>query len=130
MLDHTGIVVSDLARTRRFYEAIAKPLGLGIKDMTKDFFLLGRGPGQIPYLWIGTLRPSYWAPGSSPSQNQMHVAFIAPSKQAVGEFYTAAIAAGGRDNGAPGPRQYDGNYYAAFVLDPDGNNIEAVYRGD
>ena len=129
MLDHTGIVVSDLARTRRFYEAVGKPLGLGIKDM-KEFFLLGRGEGQVPYLWIGTLRPSYWAPGSSPSLNQMHVAFIAPSKHAVDEFYTAGIAAGGRDNGAPGPRPNYGKYYAAFVLDPDGNNIEAVYRGD
>ena len=128
MLDHTGIVVSDLTRARRFYEAIGKPLGLAIKDMTKDFFLFGHGPGEVPYLWIGTLRPSYWAPGSSPSFNQMHVALIAPDKHAVDEFYTAGIAAGGRDNGAPGTRPNYGNYYAAFVLDPDGNNIEAVYR--
>jgi catechol 2,3-dioxygenase-like lactoylglutathione lyase family enzyme len=130
MLDHTGIVVSDLVRSRRFYDAIAKPLGLGAKEMTKDFFLFGRGENSIPYLWIGTLRPSYWAAGSSPALNQMHVAFVAPSKQAVDEFYTAGIAAGGRDNGAPGSRNFAEKYYAAFVLDPDGNNIEAVYRGD
>ena len=130
MLDHTGLVVTDLTQTRRFYDAIAKPLGLATQDINKDFFLLGRGPGQIPYLWIGTLRPSYWAQGSRPGLNQMHVAFTAPSKQAVDEFYTAGIAAGGRDNGPPGPRDYAEKYYGAFVLDPDGNNIEAVYRGD
>ena len=129
MLDHTGFVVTDLARARRFYDAIAKPLELGTKDFNKEAFVLGRGPGAIPYLWIGTLRPSYWAPGSKPGINQMHVAFVASSKQAVDEFYTAGIAAGGRDNGPPGPRQSFGDYYAAFVLDPDGNNIEAVYRG-
>jgi len=130
MLDHTGFVVSDLAQARRFYDAIAKPLQLGTKDLNKDAFVFGRGPGEIPYLWIGTLRPSYWAEGSRPGINQMHVAFVAPSKDAVDEFHTAGIAAGGRDNGPPGARPNYGKYYAAFVLDPDGNNIEAVYRGD
>jgi catechol 2,3-dioxygenase-like lactoylglutathione lyase family enzyme len=128
MLDHTGFVVSDLGRARRFYDAIAKPLNLATKEIHKEAFLLGRGPGQIPYLWIGTLRPSYWAEGSRPGINQMHVAFAAPSKQAVDEFYTAAIAAGGRDNGPPGPRMSGEEYYGAFVLDPDGNNIEACWR--
>jgi catechol 2,3-dioxygenase-like lactoylglutathione lyase family enzyme len=128
MLDHTGFVVSDLGRARRFYDAISKPLGLGAKEVNKESFLLGRGPGQIPYLWIGTTRPSFWTEGSRPGINQMHVAFAAPSREAVDEFYTAAIAAGGRDNGPPGPR-YNGQYYGAFVLDPDGNNIEACWRG-
>src|SRR5690242_11848188 len=77
MLDHTGFVVSDLGRAKRFYDAIARPLGLATKDQGKESFLLGRGPGQVPYLWIGTLRPSYWAPGSKPGINQMHVAFAA-----------------------------------------------------
>jgi catechol 2,3-dioxygenase-like lactoylglutathione lyase family enzyme len=93
MLDHTGIVVTDLPKARAFYDAVARALGLGIVTPHKDFFLLGRGPGQIPYLWIGILRPSYWA----------------------------------EDNGKPGPRE--AGYYGAFVLDPDGNNIEAVARG-
>jgi predicted lactoylglutathione lyase len=79
-------------------------------------------------LWIGTLRPSYWLEGSRPGLNQMHVAFIAPSKAVVDEFHRAAIAAGGRDNGKPGPREGADKYYGAFVLDPDGNNIEACYR--
>ena len=127
MLDHTGFVVTDLGRARRFYDAICKPLGLRTKDLNKESFLLGRGPGQTPYLWIGITRPSFWAPGSKAGLNQMHVAFTAPSKNAVDEFYTAGIAAGGRDNGPPGQRY--GEYYGAFVLDPDGNNIEACWRG-
>jgi catechol 2,3-dioxygenase-like lactoylglutathione lyase family enzyme len=131
MLDHTGFVVSDLAKARRFYDAVAKPLGLGTVDNGPHAFLLGRSAKEpIPYLWIGTLRPSYWADGSRPGLNQMHVAFIAPSKAAVDEFYRVALAAGGRDNGKPGPRQGNGDdsYYGAFVLDPDGNNIEACMR--
>ena len=128
MLDHTGFVVTDLARARRFYDAVGKPLGLGAKEINTESFLLGRGPGQVPYLWIGTTRPSYWVDGSKPGINQMHVAFIAPSKSAVDEFHAAGIAAGGRDNGPPGKR-FNGEYYGAFVLDPDGNNIEACWRG-
>ena len=128
MLDHTGIVVTDLSKARPFYDAVARALGLGIVTPHKDFFLLGRGPGQLPYLWIGTLRPSYWVQGSRPGINQMHVAFVAKDKAMVDEFHRAALAAGGRDNGQPGPRQGTENYYGAFVLDPDGNNIEACYR--
>jgi catechol 2,3-dioxygenase-like lactoylglutathione lyase family enzyme len=128
MLDHTGIVVTDLSKARTFYDAVAKALGLGIATPHKDFLLLGRGPGQIPYLWIGTLRPSYWIEGSRAGINQMHVAFAAKDKAMVEEFHRAAIAAGGRDNGKPGPREGAESYYGAFVLDPDGNNIEACYR--
>jgi catechol 2,3-dioxygenase-like lactoylglutathione lyase family enzyme len=128
MLDHTGIVVTDLSKARTFYDAVAKALGLGIATPHKEFFLLGRGPGQFPYLWIGTLRPSYWVEGSRAGINQMHVAFAAKDKAMVEEFHRATIAAGGRDNGKPGPRQGAENYYGAFVLDPDGNNIEACYR--
>ena len=128
MLDHTGIVVTDLPRARKFYEAVAGALGLGIESPNKDFFILGKGPGQIPYLWIGTLRPSYWIEGSRAGINQMHVAFAAKDVATVDEFYRAALAAGGRDNGKPGPRQGAEDYYGAFVLDPDGNNIEAVAR--
>jgi catechol 2,3-dioxygenase-like lactoylglutathione lyase family enzyme len=125
MLDHTGIVVTDLAKARKFYDAVAKTLGLGIVQPHKDFFLLGQGAGKIPYLWIGTLRPSYWIDGSRPGINQMHVAFAAKDEVTVDEFHRAALEAGGRDNGKPGPR---GEYYGAFVLDPDGNNIEACAR--
>ncbi|HVK42277.1 MAG TPA: VOC family protein [Phenylobacterium sp.] len=129
MLDHTGIVVTDLKAARRFYDAIAEPLGLQTKEMAPEFFLLGKSQEEpIPYLWIGTLIPSYWIEGSRPGINQMHVAFRAASKAMVKAFYEAALKAGGKDNGPPGPREQFG-YYGAFVLDPDGNNIEAVYRG-
>ncbi|MBK6702331.1 MAG: VOC family protein [Caulobacteraceae bacterium] len=129
MLDHTGIVVTDLAKARAFYDALAKPLGLGTADNFKGSFVLGKGANQYPYLWIGTLIPSYWIEGSRPGVNQMHVAFSAASKEAVDAFYKAALAAGGRDNGKPGPREGVDKYYGAFVLDPDGNNIEACFRG-
>jgi catechol 2,3-dioxygenase-like lactoylglutathione lyase family enzyme len=129
MLDHTGFVVTDLAAARRFYDAIAKPLGLATADNGPDAFLLGKSKEEpIPYLWIGTLIPSYWVEGSRPGINQMHIAFAAESVKAVDEFYRVALENGGRDNGPPGPRRVD-SYYGAFVLDPDGNNIEACYRG-
>jgi len=130
MLDHSGFVVSDLARSRRFYDAIAAALGLGTIDNGPEAFLLGKSAEEpIPYLWIGTSRPSYWAQGSRAGLNQMHFAFRASSEAAVDAFYAAALAAGGTDHGAPGPRSGAGKYYGAFVLDPDGNNIEACYRG-
>ena len=130
MLDHTGIVVTDLARARRFYDAIAEALGLATVSNSPESFLFGRSKEEpIPYLWIGTLIPSYWVEGSRPGLNQMHVAFVARCKAMVDEFYRAALAAGGTDNGPPGPREGAGDYYGAFVLDPDGNNIEACVRG-
>ncbi len=128
MLDHTGIVVTDAEKARAFYGAIAKPLGLAIKDMDPQWFLLGKGENELPYLWVGTLRPTYWVEGSSAGVNQMHVAFQADSEEAVKAFYDAGLKAGGTDNGPPGPRTFAPGYYGAFVLDPDGNNIEAVYR--
>lgn len=129
MLDHTGFVVSDLPRARRFYDAIAKALGLGTTDLSPQAFLLGKSKEEpLPYLWIGTLRPSYWAEGSRPGLNQMHIAFRAASKEQVEAFYRAGLDAGGKDNGKPGPREGAMAYYGAFLLDPDGNNIEACYR--
>lgn len=129
MLDHTGIVVTDLRAARKFYDAIAKPLHLVTVDNGDKAFILGKGANQLPYLWIGTLIPSYWIEGSRAGVNQMHVAFVAATQNAVDDFYKAALEAGGRDNGKPGPREGVQNYYGAFVLDPDGNNIEACYRG-
>ncbi|MGK6354743.1 VOC family protein [Sphingomonas sp. DT-207] len=130
MLDHTGIVVTDLAKARRFYDAIAAALGLATVSNSPDSFLFGRSAEEpIPYLWIGTLRPSYWVEGSRAGINQMHVAFIAQSREMVHAFHAAGLAAGGRDHGAPGPREGVPGYYGAFLLDPDGNNIEACYRG-
>jgi catechol 2,3-dioxygenase-like lactoylglutathione lyase family enzyme len=129
MLDHTGFVVTDLAKARRFYDAIAKPLGLVTADNFKGSFVLGKGANQYPYLWIGTLIPSYWVEGSRPGINQAHIALSAESRGAVDAFYRAALDNGGVDNGPPGVREGVPDYYGAFVLDPDGNNIEACVRG-
>lgn len=130
MLDHTGIVVTDLRKARTFYDAVAAALGLATADNGPDSFVLGHSAEEpIPYLWIGTTRPSYWIEGSRAGLNQAHIAFAAPDKAAVDAFHRAAVAAGGRDNGMPGPRPGAGDYYGAFVLDPDGNNIEACVRG-
>ncbi len=129
MLDHTGFVVTDLKKARTFYDAIARALGLMTADNGEGSFLLGRSATEYPYLWIGVLRPSYWVEGSRAGVNQMHVAFAADSKEAVDAFYKAGLESGGRDNGPPGPREGAGAYYGAFVLDPDGNNIEACVRG-
>jgi catechol 2,3-dioxygenase-like lactoylglutathione lyase family enzyme len=130
MLDHTGFVVTDLKKARAFYDAISSALGLGTIDNGPEAFLLGRSAEEpIPYLWIGITRPSYWVEGSRAGINQTHVAFGAPNTAAVDAFYAAALAAGGRDNGKPGPRVGVNDYYGAFVLDPDGNNIEACARG-
>lgn len=129
MLDHTGIVVTDLDKARRFYDAIAAALGLQTIDNGPEAFLFSKSADEpIPYLWIGTTRPSYWVEGSRAGINQMHVAFQARDKAMVQAFYQAALENGGTDNGAPGPREGAGGYYGAFVLDPDGNNIEACAR--
>jgi catechol 2,3-dioxygenase-like lactoylglutathione lyase family enzyme len=123
MLDHIGFSVADLKDSRRFYEAALGILGLKVlmeltPEMTgSDESHLGFGV-ERPFFWFGT--------GKKPSLG-MHVAFAAKNRKTVDEFHMAAIAAGGRDNGKPGLRpHYHENYYGAFVLDPDGNNIEAV----
>lgn len=123
MLDHVGLAVSDLARSRLFYEACLRPLGIGLlmevsPEQTGNASGLGFGADGKPFFWIGDRSPP--SPG-------VHVAFVAPSRAVVDAFHAVALAAGGRDNGAPGLRpHYHPNYYGAFVLDPDGNNVEAV----
>lgn len=124
MLDHVGIAVSELGSARQFYVEALAPLGIGIimevtEEMTGGHGAhLGLGTPGKPFFWIGTGKQ---AAGST------HVAFVAADRVAVDAFYKAAMAAGGRDNGAPGLRpEYHPDYYGAFVLDPDGNNIEAV----
>ena len=110
MLDHTGIIVSDLTAARRFYDAVAEALGLQTASNSPESFLFGHSAEQpIPHLWIGTTRPSYWVEGSRAGLNQMHVAFVARDKAMVEAVHRAALAAGGRDNGAPGPREGAGD---------------------
>ena len=117
MLDHVGVNVSDLAAARSFYAGALEPLGVK-PIMEVEGIACGFGDGQKPYFWIAR------RPNPTPSA---HIAFEAPDRATVDAFHDAALAAGGRDNGEPGPRPiYHEHYYGAFVLDPDGNNIEAV----
>lgn len=120
-LDHVGIAVSDFGRARAFYVTALAPLGIevGMEVNAPGYQGSGFGKGGKPDFWIG----AHGGPASGP----IHVAFTARDRGAVDAFHAAALAAGGRDNGAPGLRpQYHPNYYGAFVFDLDGNNIEAV----
>lgn len=127
MIDHIGFSVSDLARSRGFYEAALAPLGITVlmevtEQMTGGHGAhLGLGRDGNPFFWIGS---------GKPAATGVHVAFAASDSATVDAFHAAALAAGGHDNGAPGLRpEYHPGYYGAFVTDPDGNNIEAVFHG-
>ena len=116
MFDHIGFPVSDLARTRAFYTAALAPLGIGV--VMESPAGIGFGEAGKPQLWFGN--------HASPPGG-IHLAFAAANRAEVRAFYAAALAAGAIDNGAPGLRpHYHPNYYGAFVLDPDGHNVEAV----
>jgi catechol 2,3-dioxygenase-like lactoylglutathione lyase family enzyme len=123
MIDHTGVSVSNFAASKRFYERALRPLGYEVimqlsAEVTGGTDVAGFG---VPP------KPDFWVASGTPNVPPIHVAFRADDRAAVDAFYRAAIAAGGRDNGAPGLRpHYHPNYYGAFVLDPDGHNIEAV----
>lgn len=120
LLDHIQLVVKDLPASQSFYAAIFKVLGIPMG---------GTGPG---FFWADELFVS--TPDSEAAQGEPtgrhHLAFQAQDRSMVDAFHTAALAAGGKDNGAPGIRKYHPGYYAAFVIDPDGNNIEAVFHGE
>jgi catechol 2,3-dioxygenase-like lactoylglutathione lyase family enzyme len=130
MIDHMGFRVRDLVASRRFYEACAGAIGLQLIDNTADSFLIVRSAEKfLPFIWVGTTEPAFWGSTHTTSTSPIHVGFTAHDRAAVDAFYRAAIAAGGRDNGAPGPRgPAEMKYYGAYVLDPDGNNIEAGVR--
>jgi catechol 2,3-dioxygenase-like lactoylglutathione lyase family enzyme len=124
MLDHVGFAVTDAGRSRAYYEKALAPIGITlIATATPDQTEAGGtahgfGSNGKPYFWIGD---------NERVGEGTHVAFAVDSRALVDAFYAAAMAAGGRDNGPPGLRpHYHPNYYGAFVLDPDGNNIEAV----
>ena len=120
MIDHTGIGVADVQRSASFYDAALAALGLRRVRQMPD----GMGTDGIGY---GVDYPVFWIDRFHPHSVRQHTAFAATSPAQVDAFHAAALAAGGTDNGAPGLRRP--NYYAAFVLDPDGNNMEAVFRG-
>jgi catechol 2,3-dioxygenase-like lactoylglutathione lyase family enzyme len=119
LIDHLQLVVSDLERSQRFYTAILAPLGIPVG---------GTGPG---FFWADELCISTQESPSAAGvvTGRSHFAFQAPNQEAVKAFYEAGLAAGGTDNGKPGDRSYHPGYFAAFLLDPDGNNVEAVFHG-
>jgi catechol 2,3-dioxygenase-like lactoylglutathione lyase family enzyme len=112
MIDHVALDISDMQRSRAFYEKALQPLGYGVVMDTEGLILFGDGESMLG------IRPG--------GGGKAHVAFASPDRKTVDAFHEAALAAGGEDNGAPGVREFHENYYAAFVQDPDGNNIEAV----
>jgi catechol 2,3-dioxygenase-like lactoylglutathione lyase family enzyme len=115
MLDHVGVPVTDFAKSKEFFKQALAPLGYQLLMEFGDAAGFGRDG-----------KPDFWL-GQGKVASPTHVAFAASGRRIVDEFYKAAMAAGGRDNGGPGLRpQYHPNYYGAFVFDPDGNNIEAV----
>jgi catechol 2,3-dioxygenase-like lactoylglutathione lyase family enzyme len=119
MFDHMGFAVEDFAKSRAFYAVALAPLDIGPIMEGEDFAGFGRDG-----------RPQFWIGAAGTPTSRMHIAFAAKSRGQVRAFYEAAIAAGAKDNGPPGLRpNYDPNYYGAFVIDPNGHNIEAVCHG-
>ena len=123
MIAHVSIGARDIARTRRFYDAALKPLG---------YSCLSSGDDSLGY---GADEPAFWVsatahPVPADARSGLHICFTAPNRASVDAFHKAALKAGGRDNGKPGPRpDYGPTYYAAFAVDPDGYRIEAWYGG-
>jgi len=120
LIDHIQLVVADLQASRSFYDAIFDALGVPVGGAGEDYF-------WVDELFVSS-KDSEAAEGKLTGRH--HLAFQAADRTMVDAFYRAGLAAGGTDHGAPGERPYHPGYYAAFLLDPDGNNIEAVYHGD
>lgn len=128
ILDHITLPVSDYRKSKTFYEKALLPLG--IRPLVEFGTACGFGRDGKPEFWIGQGPASFQKPEQIETITPLHVAFTTSKRADVVAFYEAAIAAGGKDFGAPGLRQhYHPNYYGAFVLDPDGHDIEAVYHG-
>jgi catechol 2,3-dioxygenase-like lactoylglutathione lyase family enzyme len=119
LIDHVQLVVTDLAASKRFYTAVFGALGVPLGGEGDDFFWYDE-------IFVSTAT-SRAAAGKT--TGRVHIALQAPDHAAVDKVHAAGLAAGGRDNGKPGERPYHPGYYAAFLLDPDGNNIEAVHHG-
>jgi catechol 2,3-dioxygenase-like lactoylglutathione lyase family enzyme len=113
LFDHVHLRVSDLDRSKRFYRSVLEAVGRELVSEGEDYFAADE-------LFVSA---------DGPPTEGLHIAFQAPDQETVQRFHDAALAAGGRDNGAPAERAYHPGYYAAYALDPDGNNVEAVYHG-
>jgi lactoylglutathione lyase len=119
LIDHLHLVVDDLAASKRFYAAVLEVLNIPLGGEAEDHFWADE-------LFVSS-KDSPAAQGST--TGRVHLAFQGKDREVVDRFHQAALAAGGRDNGAPGERPYHPGYYAAFVIDPDGNNVEVVFHG-
>jgi catechol 2,3-dioxygenase-like lactoylglutathione lyase family enzyme len=118
-LDHVGFAVADYTRSKEFYEKALAPLGMSLlMEFSEAAAGFGRDDGTRPSFFIEA--------HGEPVQGRLHIAFGAETRSQVDAFHAAAIAAGGTDNGTPGLRWYHADYYGGYVLDPDGNNIQAV----
>jgi catechol 2,3-dioxygenase-like lactoylglutathione lyase family enzyme len=119
LVDHIQLVVNDIAASKRFYKAVFEVLRIPVGGEADD------------HVWADELFISTRTSGAANGEltGRVHLAFQGKSREVVERFHQVALAAGGRDNGAPGERQYHPGYYGAFVIDPDGNNIEVVYHG-
>jgi catechol-2,3-dioxygenase len=119
LIDHVHLVVGDVEASRKFYKAVLSVLGIGLGGEGTDHF------------WADELFVSSADSRHSEGQRtgRVHLAFQAPNREAVDEFHRVGLASGAPSNGVPGVRRYHPDYYAAFLLDPDGNNVEAVYHG-
>lgn len=128
MFDHVGIVVTDLAAGAAFYRPLLASIGLRLmedhtqKDGTGWLVFAGGAP-ESPFFVVSAGRPSFWRDGDAAGASPIHLAFRAPSRAAVDDFHGMGLTLGARNNGDPGVRR--GRYYCAFLIDPDGNNIEA-----
>ena len=133
MFDHLGLVFPDLAVAGAFYRSVLATLDVRLtEDHTQPdgagWLVFSTGAAEAPFFVVAAGRPSFWANGHEPARSPAHLAFTAPSRAAVDAFHAAGLAAGGRDNGAPGLRR--GRYYCCFLIDPAGNNIEAGVYAD
>jgi len=123
VIDHTGVTVSDLPRAVAFYRAALAPIGY---ELLLEFPAEVTGSNAVAGFGVAP-KADFWLGAGTPNRPPLHVAFRASARAQVDAFHAAALRAGGRDNGAPGLRpHYHANYYGAFVLDPDGHNIEVV----
>jgi len=127
MIHHLGLVVTDFVRSAKLYDACLAPLGIKRHATDLDWAIYADADGH-PFIWIGAEIPSYWEAGHEAGRSPVHIAFEAPSKAAVDAFYRSALESGADDNGPPGPRVSDVNFYSAFIIDFDGNNIEATVQ--
>lgn len=134
MFDHLGIVVRDLAKSRDFYAASLEPLGIRLLEdhgqADGSGWLVFGTTTDAPFFVVAAGRPSFWRNGQAAALSPVHLAFEAPSDDAVDRFHAAGLVRGGVDNGPPGARAARTPWYAAYLLDPDGNNVEDGFRAD